>query len=108
MWFCSVGNNSRYVYITIFAYVLVVNIIALILAIQTRKVKIKILNDYKYTSSMVYIFIVLWVVLGLQSFILPWNTPNISEVVFSGGLLLGNTILLCLTFIPKVLEKKSY
>ena len=88
--------------ITIFAYVLVVYIVALILAIQTRKVKIKILNDYKYVSSMVYIFIILWIIVGVSSFILPWNTLNITEMVFSGGLLLGNTILLCLTFIPKV------
>ena len=88
--------------ITIFAYVFVVNIVALILAIQTRKVKIKILNDYKYVSTMVYIFISLWIIMGVSLFILPWNTLNIGEMVFSGGILLGNKILLCLTFIPKV------
>lgn len=81
---------------------MLIQIVGIILAIQTRKVKVKVLNDSKYIAALIYISTIVWITAGVVTFVLPWNTINITEVVFSGGLLIANTAFLILTFIPKV------
>ena len=103
VWSCSVGNNSNnIVYITIFAYLALLQIIGIILAIQTRKVEIKVLNDAKYIAALIYISSIAWLTLLVVAFVLPNGMINVTELFFSGGLLVPTTAFLCLTFIPKV------
>ena len=89
-------------YAAIYVYIVLIQIIGIVLAIQTRKVKVKALNDSKYIAALIYISTIVWLVSGVVIFILPWNTINISELIFSGGLMVIVTAFLCLTFIPKV------
>ena len=107
MWTCAVGNNAGSVYIVIYLYIILIQIIGIILAVQTRNVKVKALNDSKYIAALIYISTIVWLVTGIVIFILPWNIINISEVIYSGGLLLAVTAFLCLTFIPKVQQLLS-
>ena len=102
VWMCAVGNSSGIIVIVIFVYVILYQIIGIVLAIQTRKVKVKVLNDSKYVAALVYVTTIMWIATGVVTFVLPWNTINIMELIFSGSLLLGNTAIICLTFIPKV------
>ena len=73
----------------------------LILAFQTRKVKIPILNDSKFVAALVYISSVVFVALALVTFLLR-DYINISNGTFSGGIMLLATIFLILMFVPKV------
>lgn len=107
MWTCGVGNNAGSVYIVIYVYIILIQIIGIILAVQTRNVKVKALNDSKYIAALIYISTIVWLVTGIVIFILPWNIINISEMIYSGGLLLAVTAFLCLTFIPKVQQLLS-
>ena len=102
VWLCAFGNNAGRVYTAIYIYIILVQIVGIILAIQTRKVKVKALNDSKYIAALIYISTITWVITGVVIFILPWNTINISELIFSGGIMVTVTAFLCLTFIPKV------
>ena len=107
MWTCGVGNNAGSVYIVIYVYIILIQIIGIILAVQTRNVKVKALNDSKYIAALIYISTIVWLFTGIVIFILPWNIINISEMIYSGGLLLAVTVFLCLTFIPKVQQLLS-
>ena len=102
VWLCTVGNNAGRVYIAIYIYIILIQLIGIVLAVQTRKVKVKALNDSKYIAALIYISTITWLVTGIVTFVLPWNTINISELIFSGGILATVTAFLCLTFIPKV------
>ena len=102
-WECYGGDSSApFVWLTlIFAYLVVLQIIGILLAFQTRKVKIKILNDSKYVAALVYISSIVLVILALVTFTLP-SYPNVLELLFSGGILVATTMFLILIFIPKV------
>ena len=76
-------------------------LIGFILAVQTRKVKIKALNDSKYVAAIIYVTSIVLVVLVLVTFALS-RFLTIAEVFFSGMLMLGTTAFLSLIFIPKV------
>lgn len=77
------------------------HIIALILAIQTRKVRIKILNDSKEVAAIIYITSIVLAELVIVSFSLT-NFQNIYESLYSGGLIVAATVVLAVIFIPKV------
>ena len=102
VWQCTVGNMSHIMNIVIFVYLVLLQIVGIILAIQTRKVIIKVLNDSKYNAAMICISSVVWITFLFVTFILPGSRINLKQVFFSGGLLLTTTAFLCLTFIPKV------
>ena len=74
---------------------------ALYLAFQTRKVKIKGLNEAKYIASMVYV-VTLVVIITLVSTFALTDYVNIYAVVYSVGLGISASFILGLTFIPKV------
>ena len=84
-----------------YVYLGLLQVIAVILAFNTRKVKIKVLNDSKavaviiYTSSVVLVALVI-VSFALDSFIV------VTEVLFSGGILLATTVFVGFIFVPKV------
>ena len=102
VWLCNVGNYTNIVNIIIFLYLLSLQIIAIVLAVHTRNVKIKVLNDYKFVSTLIYIASVAWFMLGILTFFLPWDAVSITEMLFSVGILIITTAFLSLTFIPKV------
>lgn len=76
-------------------------IFALYLAFQTRKVKIKGLNDAKYITTMVYVVTLVVIVTLVSTFALT-DYVNIYAVVYCVGLAISGSLILGLTFIPKV------
>ncbi len=83
------------------AYLAILQIIGIVLAIQTRKIKIKLLNDSKYIAAVIYICSIAVFFIGSIVFI-PDHLINIEEAFFSGSLLVATTFFLALIFIPKV------
>ncbi len=92
--------QTIYLAITI-AYLAILQIVGIVLAIQTRKVKIKLLNDSKYIAAGIYICSIAVLFIGVIVFI-PDHLINIEEALFSGSLLVATTSFLALIFIPKV------
>ena len=88
-------------------YLALLQIIGLVLAIQTRKVTVKVLNDSKYIAALIYISSITLVVLVLTTFTLR-NFINIYQLLYSGGLLVAITAFLALIFIPKVRALHHY
>ena len=77
---------------------------AVFFAIKTRRVKIKVLNDAKWISIIIYVTsfvlaVTLIVAFALSSFL------NADAAVFSTGLILVSFLVLCILFIPKVSMK---
>ena len=75
--------------------------IALVLAIRTRKVKIKGLNDSKEIMAIIYMVSIVDVELILVTILLG-DYNNIRIIFFSGGIIFGTTMTLALVFVPKV------
>lgn len=108
IWVCyQPGSSAFYCDLFIFLYLGILQIVGLIFAFQTRKVKIPILNDSKYVTALVYISSVVFVSLVLVTFLLQAYI-NISNGIFSGGIMLLATIFLILMFVPKVQLKNQY
>uniref|UniRef100_A0A1X7VPL5 G-protein coupled receptors family 3 profile domain-containing protein n=1 Tax=Amphimedon queenslandica TaxID=400682 RepID=A0A1X7VPL5_AMPQE len=84
-----------------YIYLGMLQIIALILAIQTRKVCIKILNDSKEVAVIIYITSIVLVELVIVSFALS-NFNNIHEVLYDAGLLIVAFTILLVIFAPKM------
>jgi gamma-aminobutyric acid type B receptor len=101
VWQCSPGNNSHITNIAIFLYLALVQVAAIVLAIQTRRVKVKLLNDSKYIVALIYISGVVLLLLIVVTFILG-VLINVNEILVSGAFLVSTTAFLSLTFIPKV------
>ena len=85
----------------LYGYKCVLQIFALYLAFQTRKVKIKGLNDAKYITTMVYVVTLVIIVTLVSTFALT-NYVNVYAVVYCVGLAISGSLILGLTFIPKV------
>jgi gamma-aminobutyric acid type B receptor len=102
-WQCYGGENKApfYYLLFIFSYLGLLQLVGLVLAIGTRKVKISILNDSKYIAAIVYVSSLVVVVMMLVTFV-SGNLQNLNEAFFSAGLLLSTYTFLGLTFIPKV------
>ena len=75
--------------------------IALVLAIQTRKVKLRGLRDSKYIATIVYISSILIVVMALVTFALD-KYINVGGGILATGIFLLTTTFLVLIFVPKV------
>ena len=84
-------------------YLALQQLVGFILAVQTRKVKIKALNDSKYVAAIIYVSSIVLVVLALVTFTLG-DYVNLTEVFFSGGLIVGTTAFIGFSFIPKVIK----
>ena len=108
VWVCyQPGSAAFYCDLFLFLYLGVLQIVGLILAFQTRKVKIPILNDSKFVAALVYISSVVFVALVLVTFSLPAHI-NISNGIFSAGIMLLATISLILMFVPKVWSEDTF
>ena len=87
--------------ILIFAYLAVLQIIGLVLAFQTRKVKLQGLKDSKFVAAIIYISSIILMALALVTFSLR-TYINIGTGISVFGIFLLTTIFLALIFIPKV------
>lgn len=101
VWQCTAKNNANIINITIFSFEAILQLIGVILAFQTRRVKIRVLNDYVYISTTIYISTIAIISTAAITVALG-ALLNVTELAFSGAVLFATTCLLCLTFIPKV------
>lgn len=101
VWQCSPDNNNDIVVAIIFFYLVFLQVASIVLAIQTRRVKIKVLNDSKYIIALIYISSITVLVIAVVQFALG-SIININELLVSGVFLIATTSFLSLTFIPKV------
>ncbi len=92
--------HTIYLVVTL-VYLAILQIIGIVLAIQTRKVKIKLLNDSKYIAAVIYISSIALVLIVIVTLV-PRIYFNLIEAIFSGSILMATTFFLGLIFIPKV------
>lgn len=94
--------RARYIWLGILlAYKGIFLIVGLFLAFETRKVKIRHLNDSKLIGMSVYGIVVLSVALAAIGIFLE-AMVSVFYIVTGLMILVGNTCLLCLIFLPKV------
>ena len=74
----------------------------IVLAFQTRKVRLRGLRDSKYVAAVVYISSISIVVMALVTFALE-SYINIGTGILSVGILSLTTMFLILLFVPKVM-----
>ena len=104
MWQCYSDESFPLIIdIIIFIYLSLLQFMGIILAIQTRKVKITALNDSKSVTALIYISTIALVVIFLVSFLLR-DHINTSTALVSGGIIVLATTFLFITFTPKVSE----
>ena len=89
-----------------FAYLMVLQILGIMLAFQTRRVKIKSLKDSTFVAANVYISSIVIVMFILVTFALR-SYLNAYSAIFAIGILILTTTFLMLTFVPKVLPSYS-
>ena len=105
VWSCyDPATGAFYCGLLIFAYLALLQIVGIVLAFQTRKVKISALNDSTFVAALVYISSVVLMALVLVTFALR-NYINIRGAIFSGGNLLLAYVYLILMFVPKVYKE---
>lgn len=96
------GFSPALVWIALeYVYLLTLQVAALILAIVTRKVKIKVLNDSKEVVIVVYSSTTILLILGVFTFALGTRFI-LNEVLYCTGIILATTIFLVFVFVPKV------
>lgn len=101
-WRCIGGNPVAYYWqIVYYIFMLIVLVVALILAFQTRKVKIDVLNDSKWIAAIIYVGAPLIVLFFIFTFVLS-SYVHLSAAIYCVGLFLASTNFLALLFIPKV------
>ena len=97
---CS--SRARDIFLGILlGYKMLLQVIALILAFATRKVKVKGLDDAKYIAAATYVTSVVWAVLIVSTYTLK-GFVNVFPCLFSTGYFVGTTFILGLIFMPKV------
>ena len=87
--------------LVLYLYLAILQTIALVLAFKIRKIEIKVLNDSKEISAIVYITTVIDVELILVSTLL-YDYKNIRVLLYYGGVLIMATVIVGLVYIPKV------
>ena len=99
---CSSHPWIRYsILATVYSCLGFLHICALYFAFQTRKVKVKGLNDAKYIAMIAYITTIVLLVTLATSFALS-HYINIYAVLNSLGIWISATVILGFMFIPKV------
>ena len=103
--YCIVECGTTYFYLSWVVLIAIIKIIshvvAVTLAFRIRKIEVDAINDYKYTSAIVYISTVLILVLVIDIFVLNSYVNTFvmctTLLIFSEGI-----VFLSLSFIPKV------
>ena len=89
------------VYAVLYGYKGLLQLIALLLAFRTRKVKVKGLDDSKYIAAAIYITSIVLAVTTVSTYTLM-DYVNAYPAVVGLGFLLGTTMILGLVFVPRV------
>ena len=80
---------------------MLLQVIALVLAFSTRKVKVKGLDDSKSIAAAIYITSIMFAVIMVATYTLK-DFVNGFAALFCTGFLIGTTVILGLVFVPKV------
>ena len=91
----------------LFFSMMILQLCALYLAFQTRKVKVKGLNDAKYTAMVVYCTTIIMFPTIILTFTLPNITTYSITILYGIGLWMSSTILLFIMFVPKVCHNNN-
>ena len=95
-------SETQYIFLgLLYGYKALLQIIALVLAFTTRKVKVKGLNDAIYIAAAIYVTSLLWAVIVVSTYTLD-EYLNTFTVVFCMGLFVGTSAIMALIFVPKV------
>ena len=97
----SQSDHDRIWLGVLFGYKAILEIIGILLAFTTRKVKVKGLNDAKFIAGVIYITSIIIAVI-IISFIALNEYLNALAAIYSVGYVLDATVILGLIFIPKV------
>ena len=95
------SDGQVIVYAFLYGYKGLLQVIALILAFSTRKIKVKGLNDSKYIAAAIYITSIVLAVTTVSTYTLM-DYVNVYPAVVGIGFLLGTTMILGLVFVPRV------
>ena len=95
------SHGREALFAVLYGYKGLLQVIALILAFRTRKVKVKGLDDSKYIAAAIYITSIVLAVIIVTTYTLT-DYVNAFPAVGGAGFLLGTTIILVLVFVPKV------
>ena len=87
----------------LYGYKGLLQIIALLLAFRTRKVKVKGLDDSKYIAAAIYISSIVLAVIIVSTYTLM-DYVNVFPAVVGSGFILGTIMILALVFVPRVSE----
>ena len=100
--FVCTSETVSFVYqAIIFVWLFMMQVVGIVLAFETRKVKIKVLNDAKYVTVIIYVCSIVLVIYGLSSLALSAYLHT-NAVLKNTAVLLAASIFLGLNFIPKV------
>ena len=80
---------------------MLLQVMALVLAFSTRKVKVKGINDAKYIAAATYVTSIVLAVILVATYTLN-EYVNAFPALFCTGFLTGTTVILGLVFVPKV------
>ena len=101
-WICYSSSTPPFYWrILIFSYLVMLQIIGIMLAFQTRKVKFPGLNDSIFVAAIIYTSSLVLVILIADAFILS-NYLNAFGAIFTVGIMILTTVFLALTFVPKM------
>ena len=102
IWKCYGSSTPPFYWrILIFSYLVILQIIGIMLAFQTRKVKFPGLNDSVFVAAIIYTSSIVLVILMVDTFILN-NYLNTFGAIFTVGIVILTTVFLAFTFVPKV------
>ena len=100
-------EDTSWTFVT-FLYLALLQVIGIVLAIQSHNVTVKVLNDSKYIAALIYISSIVLITRAVTVFAVSLvvsaerSLLNVKEAIFSGGIILNSTAFLGLVFIPKV------
>ena len=80
---------------------MLLQVIGLVLAFSTRKVKVKGLDDAKYIAAAIYVTSIVLAVIIVGTYSLK-DFVTAFPALFCTGFLIGTTFILGLVFVPKV------
>ena len=90
-----------------YGYKLLLQFVAVYLAFQTRKVKIRALNDSKEIAFIIYVTSLILIALVGVSFAVGSTHPTLYTALVGVGRLTYPTVILGFIFIPKVIRLPS-
>lgn len=90
----------------LYGYKGLLQIVAILFAFSTRKVKVKGLDDAKYIAIAVYVTSIVTAIIIVATYTL-FDYRNALSVVLSIGIFVGATVILMLVFVPKVSESSN-